>query len=61
MEFGSVVKNCNQKIRASTSDTLNFLYTIQGVTGIQDTLHFENATYMVIHERINTTTLSRST
>ena len=44
------MKNYNQQTRTSTPDTLNLLYTVQDVTGIQDTLHFKNAIYMVIHE-----------
>ena len=60
MEFGQVVKNCNQQTKISTPDTLKLLYTGQGVTGIQDTLHFNNDTYRVSHERINATALSWS-
>ena len=54
------MNNCNQQTEISTPDTLKLLYTGQGVTGIQDTLHFNNATYRVSHERINTTALSWS-
>ena len=43
MGFGQVIKNYNQH---TCYTQLKLLYTVQGVTGIQDTLHFKNAIYI---------------
>ena len=46
MGFGQVMKNYNQQ---TCYIQLKLLYTVQGVRGIQDTLHFKNYIYIYIY------------